>query len=264
MTYTGGIAYFVGYNYGTSAYTPLHLNGNPTVINIDSGGPVEIGTSSQTYANLVVWNSTPTNGASGIALGAHNAGGATSGGSNFAVDAETSRASFSGTNYGVYGGANGSSTNNWGVMCGYGSCGANTSWTITSDVRLKKDIADLSEERGLAAIMKLRPVTFHWKDVKKDQRLGQRLGFIAQDVEKVFPELVDVSKSDVTVDRGGGKTEVVKDAKSLAYADVVVPLVKAVQELKADNDNLHAANDNEAAQIKALTTRLDALESAHR
>jgi hypothetical protein len=32
--------------------------------------------------------------------------------------------------------------------------------------------------------------------------------------------------------------------------------------LKADNDNLRAANDNEAAQIKTLTARLDALEAA--
>jgi hypothetical protein len=32
--------------------------------------------------------------------------------------------------------------------------------------------------------------------------------------------------------------------------------------LNADNDNLRAANDSEAAQIQALTARLDALEAA--
>ena len=34
--------------------------------------------------------------------------------------------------------------------------------------------------------------------------------------------------------------------------------------LKADNDDLRAANDNEAAQIKTLTARLDALEAGRR
>jgi hypothetical protein len=38
----------------------------------------------------------------------------------------------------------------------------------------------------------------------------------------------------------------------------------ALAKLKADNDNLRATKDNEAAQIKVLTQRVDALESAHR
>jgi cell division protein FtsB len=38
----------------------------------------------------------------------------------------------------------------------------------------------------------------------------------------------------------------------------------ALAKLKADNDNLRATKDNEAAQIKVLTQRADALESAHR
>jgi hypothetical protein len=40
-----------------------------------------------------------------------------------------------------------------------------------------------------------------------------------------------------------------------------------IQELKTDNDDLRArvaADDAEAAQIKALTARLDALEAARR
>jgi capsule polysaccharide export protein KpsE/RkpR len=71
--------------------------------------------------------------------------------------------------------------------------------------------------------------------------------------------------------------------KSVSYDKLVAPLVEAVKQLKnmfdtdhnaiaklkADNDALRAglsaykaANDNEAAQIKALTARLDALEAA--
>ena len=56
----------------------------------------------------------------------------------------------------------------------------------------------------------------------------------------------------------------------LDYQGFISPMVKAIQELKTMFDSDHDAiakltadNDNEAAQIKALTARLDALEASH-
>ncbi len=55
-----------------------------------------------------------------------------------------------------------------------------------SDERLKKDITPLSH--SLQSILALNPVSFTWKDSGKGT-----YGFIAQDVEKIFPELVETA-----------------------------------------------------------------------
>jgi hypothetical protein len=130
----------------------------------------------------------------------------------------------------------------YGVNCVAGSCGGNAAWTNYSDVRLKTRVKELDSREGLAAVMKLRPVSFRWKDIQKNAREGRKIGFIAQDMQQVFPEVVENNGADVSITLPSGKTEVVTKAKSIAYSDLVVPLVKAVQELKADNDNLRSSN----------------------
>jgi hypothetical protein len=92
-----------------------------------------------------------------------------------------------------------------------------------SDSRLKTNIQSLSPERG-DAIGALQPVSFEMKD-----REGLReLGFIAQDVEQVFPELVQTSES---------------GTKSMNYIGLIAPMVKAIQQLQADNEALKAEVD---------------------
>jgi hypothetical protein len=58
--------------------------------------------------------------------------------------------------------------------------------TCTSDARLKKNIAD--SDYGLDEIMKLRPVDFNWKSQSAGSQ--KTIGFIAQDVAGVLPQLV--------------------------------------------------------------------------
>jgi hypothetical protein len=101
-----------------------------------------------------------------------------------------------------------------------------------SDRRLKKDIRSLAP--GLGAILKLRPVTYRWKDPKVP---GIHYGFIAQEVEKVLPELI---------------TESNKGFKALDATGILPVTVKAVQELKTENDELRADVDRLAAEIEAL------------
>ena len=167
----------------------------------------------------------------------------------------------------------------------------NTSWTCSSDGRLKTSVEDLPQAFGLDGVMKLRPVTYHWRDVQIDAKRGQQLGFVAQQVLQVFPQFVTTGDTTTIVNADGSKTAVPKTL-GLNYSGLVVPAIKAIQELKAmldsdhdmvmklkaDNDNLKAANDtlevetaslkaandNEAAEIKELRDRLDALEAARR
>lgn len=81
---------------------------------------------------------------------------------------------------------------------------------IFSDRRLKTDVTPLSS--SLAKLLELRGVRFRWLDPARGA--GDNLGFIAQDVEAVFPELVTVHD----------------DHKQLNYVGLVAPLVEAIKE----------------------------------
>jgi len=98
-----------------------------------------------------------------------------------------------------------------------------TSITAISDVTLKENIKPL--ETGLNKVMKLQPRRFDWKNGD-----GKNIaGFVAQEVEEILPDLVSESKY---TDK--------ETKKSLKMGDMIPTLVKAMQELKADNDSLKA------------------------
>jgi hypothetical protein len=112
-----------------------------------------------------------------------------------------------------------------------------------SDRRHKTDIQPLSLD-ALDTVGQLKPVTFLWKDPTDDGMKGRQIGFIAQDVQTVLPDAVlTANDADKTL--------------GLKYDALIPVLTKAIQQLKSDNDA-------EAAQIKALTDRLTALEAARR
>jgi hypothetical protein len=95
--------------------------------------------------------------------------------------------------------------------------GANTTtWSVTSDIRIKKNVASLSS--GLDVVQALRPVEFDYIENDKHD-----IGFIAQEYQTVLP------------------AQVVEGADGmLSLNQNLVPyLVKAIQELKA---RLDAAN----------------------
>lgn len=113
----------------------------------------------------------------------------------------------------------------------------------TSDARLKKDIQPISG--ALEKLALIKGVTFHWKDPKKAE--PERLGVLAQDVEKVFPQAV-TTISDTTLPGG--------TAKAVDYAVLVAPLIEAVKELKAQNDALQA-------DVEAIRADFAAYKAAH-
>ena len=88
------------------------------------------------------------------------------------------------------------------------------STTTTSDARLKENVRDL--EGSLNKTLKLRGVKFDWIDESKSK---DNLGFIAQEVEKVIPEVVQ----DITNIDG-------EENKVVNYQAVVPVLVEAIKE----------------------------------
>ena len=106
--------------------------------------------------------------------------------------------------------------------------------TGASDVRLKENITTL--ENGLSKVLQLRGVNFTWKS---EPQMGNRIGFIAQEVEKILPEMVF--------------TNPVDGYKGVNYAEISAVLVEAVKELKAENDKLKN-------QLLEMNIRLEKLE----
>ena len=90
-----------------------------------------------------------------------------------------------------------------------------------SDERIKQNIhAIASTTDPLADIMLLRPVTF---TMKADATNKLQYGFLAQQVQQVFPTLVSLSSATTTYTPDGTLT--------LAYDGLIAPIVSAIQEI---------------------------------
>jgi len=110
-------------------------------------------------------------------------------------------------------------------------------WSVFSDARLKKDVTDLSG--SLDTLLALRGVTFEYIDPEASfGRAGERIGFIAQEVEQVMPDWVG------EVD--GYKQLTIQGFEALA--------VEALRELDAENTTLDAEN----AELQQRLAELEA------
>jgi len=91
-----------------------------------------------------------------------------------------------------------------------------TSWLTGSDERIKRDIQPLNQY-GLNQILQLKPVTFYYKN---DKGNNKQVGFIAQEVQKIVPEVVSGKEGDL--EKG--------ETLGISYGNMVPVLVKAIQE----------------------------------
>ncbi len=99
-----------------------------------------------------------------------------------------------------------------------------TNGTIqTSDERDKTSMQDLGY--GLQSVLKLRPISFQWKNEGSRLGTGTNLGFSAQELQQIIPDAVVAEK---------GKTPEDADHTyyGVKYAEIIPVLVKAIQELE--------------------------------
>ena len=108
---------------------------------------------------------------------------------------------------------------------GSGNAVAAGNVTAYSDAKLKTDISTINDALGICG--KLRGVSYKWL---KDGSAG--IGVIAQEVEQVLPEVVVTTMDPDPVT--GESTEV----KSVDYGKIVGVLINAINELKAEVDEL--------------------------
>lgn len=136
-------------------------------------------------------------------------------------------------------------------------------WTMPSDARLKN--IDGAYTKGLAEIAKLEPVRFHYK---KDNALGLPSspalnGFIAQDVQKIFPEAISTDEKGylafnmhpLTIAMVNGLRELNDQNKSMADKNAQWRAKNA--KTKASLDKLAA----DIAQLKATPVRTSSLST---
>ena len=132
-----------------------------------------------------------------------------------------------------------------------------------SDIKLKENITDATPK--LDDILALRFVNF---DLKDNPDLGKQFGVIAQEIEEIFPNLVintpDTEKVETTDEEGNTVTETVETGtvtKSVKYSVLTLMAVKALQELKAEKDELEAKHEELVDEVDILRQRIEALES---
>jgi hypothetical protein len=104
----------------------------------------------------------------------------------------------------------------------------------TSDRNKKENIREISY--GLNALMRLKPVSFQWKDNSCRVGTGNSLGFIAQDMEPVIPDAVVhsyTSEEEIQLARKEKGIELDRETYGVKYTELIPVLVKAIQEQQA-------------------------------
>jgi hypothetical protein len=112
-----------------------------------------------------------------------------------------------------------------------------------SDLRLKRNVQNLGY--GLDAVMRLRPVSYEWKDRPTGPAT---FGLIAQEVATIMPELV-------------GKSQDEAGMLSLNYVGLVPVLVKAVQEQEPRIGAVTTATADLRADASDLRARIADLQA---
>lgn len=128
-----------------------------------------------------------------------------------------------------------------GNICYTGTIGA------CSDLRYKTNFSKI--ENPLNKVLALNGLHYDWKvDEFKENNFtkDRQIGFIAQEIEKIFPEMV------VTDTKG---------YKSVDYARLTPVLVEAIKELKTLNDELKNKNEKLESNSQKLEARLDKIEA---
>ncbi|MBQ5576884.1 MAG: tail fiber domain-containing protein [Bacteroidales bacterium] len=116
-----------------------------------------------------------------------------------------------------------------------------TEFSSSSDMRLKTNINTMTG--ALDNVLKLRGVTFNWKE-SSNARL--QYGFIAQEMEKVFPDLVGT-------DSNGFKT--------INYSGVIPVLTEAIKTQQEEIESLKSENEQLKSTLEQLLKRVEALEN---
>jgi len=131
-----------------------------------------------------------------------------------------------------------------------------SSWATSSDARVKTQVKALGVE-SLEKILKLRPVHFQWQpsylNYNPDYK-PQMSGFIAQEVEEIFPEMVDRVEEQIG-------DQVIDDFRLLNLGELPAHIVRAIQEQQKQIELLQAMIMEKDKRIVDIETNLNQLQT---
>ncbi|MFK7932568.1 MAG: tail fiber domain-containing protein [Saprospiraceae bacterium] len=119
--------------------------------------------------------------------------------------------------------------------------GGNGDYVETSDVRLKFNIQTLDQQ--LNKIINLRPVSYNYKNDKNGKA---EIGFIAQEVQQLFPEFVATPGNDTL---------------GLSYAHIGVIAIQGIKEQQQIIESLVTESEAQKQTKKALQNKVTDLET---
>lgn len=117
-------------------------------------------------------------------------------------------------------------------------------WIVPSDRRLKKNIEYLNSEAMLQKIVALKGVTYNWLDPKRGTE--KMYGFIAQELQTVFPENVKENKSGYL---------------SASYGAFDPMLVESIKALEQRGRTLQSEQNTLKAELTDIENRLSQIEN---
>jgi hypothetical protein len=137
----------------------------------------------------------------------------------------------------------------WGGGVTFEVFGDGTAYTkgvvVTSDSTAKKDIRQLDSQ--MDKIKKVKGVSYQWKEEKEAGIKGNKrtYGVIAQDLEKIYPDMVFTND---------------KDEKGVYYHELTIVLLEAVKEQQSQIEQQQAAIEAQAKVLADLEKRMLKLE----
>lgn len=114
---------------------------------------------------------------------------------------------------------------------------ANGQYVSQSDSRLKKDITEVTGV--LDRVLQMKAVSYRFKVNSEDTE--KTIGFVAQDVEPLFPEVVEENNG----------------YKSMAYSELIPVAIQAIKEEHQRNTVMDREKDEEIARLKEQNTNLE-------
>jgi hypothetical protein len=147
-----------------------------------------------------------------------------------------------------------------GLDLGSASSRWNTLYSVNvvnvSDAKLKKNINPLNY--GLKELMKLKPVSYKWKDNKKGSTIisenlqETKIGFLAQDLLEVLPEVVKTHDWKITDEKTKTYQYKENEVMGVMYSDIIPVTVKAIQEQQAEIEALKKTSEELKKAVEEL------------